>query len=154
MILSLHPRGAAAWFESTMETIYFTENQWQFKVLQATTPFGRKFGEMCRRLIWQRGHKGTMANRAEAIAYYEQHIQNIKAEVPPDKLLVFTADQGWEPLCHFIGVPAPATPYPNVNSRTEFQKIKRNVAMGAYAIMGVAIAAAGALTYGLLQVLP
>lgn len=154
VILSLHPRGAAAWFESTMETIYFTENQWQFKVLQAATPFGRKFGEMCHRLIWQRGHQGTMADRERAIAYYEQHIEKIKTEVPADKLLVFTADQGWEPLCRFIGVPVPAAPYPNVNSRAEFQKIKRNVAMGAYAIMGVAMAAAGGLVYGLLQALP
>ncbi|HEY0913541.1 MAG TPA: sulfotransferase [Solimonas sp.] len=154
VILSLHPRGAAAWFESTMETIYFTENQWQFKVLQATTPFGRKFGQMSRRLIWQRGHQGTMASREKAIAYYEQHIEKIRAEVPADKLLVFTADQGWEPLCRFIGVPVPTAPYPNVNSRAEFQKIKRNVAMGAYVIMGAGLAAAGALIYGSLQVLP
>ena len=34
-ILSLHPRGPDAWYESTVETIYFTESMWQFKVLKA-----------------------------------------------------------------------------------------------------------------------
>ncbi|HEY4164304.1 MAG TPA: sulfotransferase, partial [Dongiaceae bacterium] len=40
VLLTLHPRGPEAWFESTMETIYFTESRWQFKVLKAVTPFG------------------------------------------------------------------------------------------------------------------
>lgn len=31
VLLTLHPRGAEAWYESTIDTIYFTENVWQFK---------------------------------------------------------------------------------------------------------------------------
>jgi hypothetical protein len=47
VVLTLHPKGAEAWYDSTMDTIYFTEKMWQFKVLEFTTPFGRKFGDMC-----------------------------------------------------------------------------------------------------------
>ncbi|MBW8838145.1 MAG: hypothetical protein JF605_24795 [Burkholderia sp.] len=71
--------------------------------------------------------------------------------MPPERLLIFTADQGWAPLCHFLGVAVPNTPFPNVNDRAEFQKIKRNISRGAYAILGVgalAVAAViGAIAY-------
>ncbi|PPE75143.1 hypothetical protein C3942_05555 [Solimonas fluminis] len=153
VILTLHPKGPQAWHESTMETIYFTENQWQFQVLRAVTPFGSKFGEMTRKLIWQRGHQNTITNREKAIAYYRQHIETIKAEVPADKLLIFSADQGWNPLCEFIGKPVPTTPFPNINSRAQFQKIKGEMSKGAYVIMAAVAVAAGALIYGLSQLL-
>ena len=44
----------------------------------------------------------------------------MKARVPPDRLLVFRAADGWEPLCRFLGKPVPATPYPRTNDRREF----------------------------------
>ena len=153
VILSLHPKGAEAWYESTMETIYFTETMWQFQVLKAVTPFGKKMGEMSRKLIWGRGHQNTMADRQQAIAYYQQHIETIRREVPPEKLLVFSADQGWEPLCEFVGVPVPATPYPNVNSRAAFQKIKGELTKGAYVILALGAMAMAGLFYGVSRVL-
>ncbi len=122
VLLTLHPRSAKTWYESTKDTIYFTETMWQFKLLKLTTPFGRKFGDMAHKLIWQRSHKGTMNNRDKAIAHYHQHIEDVKAAVPADRLLVFSADQGWEPLCEFLGVPVPATEFPNVNDRAAIKQ--------------------------------
>ena len=122
VLLTLHPRSAKTWYESTKDTIYFTETMWQFKLLKMTTPFGRKFGDMAHKLIWQRSHKGTMNNRDKAIAHYHQHIEEVKAAVPADRLLVFSADQGWEPLCEFLGVPVPATEFPNVNDRAAIKQ--------------------------------
>ena len=135
VLLTLHPRGAEAWFDSTMETIYFTETMWQFKVLDLLTPFGRKFGAMSRKLIWGRAHRGTMPDRERAIAFYQEHIDTVKAAVPPERLLVYSVDQGWTPLCAFLGVPVPETPFPNVNDRAEFQKIKQRMARGAYLML-------------------
>jgi len=103
VVLTVHPRGAEAWYESTIDSIYFTETMWQFKVLEFATPFGRKFGDMSRKLIWQRSHKGSMNDRDKAIAHYYQHIADVKAAVPAERLLVFSADQGWKPLCGFLG---------------------------------------------------
>ena len=70
VLLTLHPRGPEAWYDSTIDTIYFTENMWQFKVLELFTRFGRKFGDMSRRLIWGRTLKGVMGDKAKAIARY------------------------------------------------------------------------------------
>lgn len=44
VILTVHPRGGTAWYESTVSTIYFSETMWQWKVLQLAPPFGRKGG--------------------------------------------------------------------------------------------------------------
>jgi hypothetical protein len=148
VLLTLHPRGAEAWYDSTMDTIYFTETMWQFKVLEFATPFGRKFGDMSRKLIWQRAHKGTMVDRDKAIAHYNQHIEDVKAAVPTDRLLVFSADQGWEPLCRFLDVPVPDEPFPNVNDRAAIKKTLRDLTRGAYAIIGFGAAALAGVIYG------
>lgn len=153
VLLTLHPRGPEAWYESTIDTIYASNRMWQFKVLELTTPFGRKFGEMSRKLIWQRSHKGTMDNREQAIAHYQQHIEDVKAVVPPEKLLVFSADQGWGPLCDFLGVPVPDTPFPNVNDRAAIKKTLRQMSRGAYAIVAAAAAGCAGIAYALLHYL-
>ncbi|MGH8518514.1 MAG: sulfotransferase family protein [Panacagrimonas sp.] len=153
VVLSLHPKGAETWYESTMQTIYFTEIAWQFKVLEAVTPFGRKFGEMCRKLIWGRGHRGTITDRDKAIAYYHQHIDTLRKEVPADRLLVFTVTEGWGPLCEFLGVPVPSTPFPNVNDRPAFEKIKAGINRGAYMILGLGAIVVAIAAYGIARVL-
>lgn len=148
VILTLHPRGAEAWYASSVDTIYSTELRWQFKVLELTTPFGRKFSDMTRKLIWQRSHKGTMADRDKAIAHYHQYIKEVKAAVPPGQLLVFSSDQGWQPLCDFIGVPVPDTEFPNVNDRAQIKKDLNNMERAAYAILGIGAAGLVGLIYG------
>jgi hypothetical protein len=151
VVLTVHPRGAEAWYDSTIDTIYFTETAWQFKVLEFATPFGRKMGDMSRKLIWQRSHKGTMRDRAQAIAHYHQHIADVKAAVPADRLLVFSADQGWGPLCKFLGVPVPAGEFPNVNDRAAIKQVLRQMTRGAYVILGLGAAACAGLIYGAIR---
>ncbi|MEO7478207.1 MAG: sulfotransferase family protein [Lysobacteraceae bacterium] len=153
VLLTLHPGGADAWYDSTMDTIYFTESMWQFKVLEIATPFGRKFGDMSHKLIWQRSHRGTMDDRAKAIAYYRQHIADVKAAVPPDRLLVFTVNEGWKPLCDFLGVPIPETPFPNVNDRASIKKVLKGMTRGAYVILGIGAAVIAGIVYGALRFL-
>ncbi len=148
VVLTVHPRGAEAWYESTTDTIYFTETMWQFKVLEFATPFGRKFGDMSRKLIWHRSHKGTMSYRDKAIAHYHQHIADIKSAVPEDRLLVFSADQGWKPLCEFLGVPMPESEFPNVNDRAAIKKTVNDLTKGAYAILVLGSVAFAGLVYG------
>jgi len=147
VVLTLHPKGAEAWYDSTVDTIYFTETMWQFKVLEFTTPFGRKFGDMARKLIWRRSHKGTMKDRDKAIAHYNRHMEDVKATVPPDRLLVFSVDQGWGPLCEFLGVPAPESEFPNVNDRAEIRKTVREITRGAHVILGVGLAGFAGFAY-------
>lgn len=139
VILTLHPRGPEAWYESTIDTIYFTKSSWQFKVLMLVTPFAKKMGNMTNKLIWQRSHKGTMKDKSAAIARYHDHIKEVKAIVPEDKLLIFSVDQGWEPLCKFLEMPVPETDFPNVNDRTQIKKTIADITKGAYTFIAIGI---------------
>lgn len=152
VLLTLHPKGAEVWYDSTLETIYFTENMWQFKVLKLVTPFGRKFGDMTRKLIWQRAHKGSMTDKDQAIAHYHQYIADVRAAVPVDRLLVFSADQGWGPLCEFLGVSVPNSDFPNVNDRSEIKKSIREITRAAYVILGVGLAGLACMVYAALHI--
>jgi hypothetical protein len=153
IVLTLHPKGADAWYESTIDTIYFTENRWQFKVLEIATPFGRKFADMSRKLIWGRAHRGTMNDRSRAIAEYNRHIEEVKAALPPERLLVFSVDQGWEPLCRFLNVAVPAGAFPNVNDREQIKQTIAGMTRGAYAILAGAGVIAAAAIYGVWRLL-
>lgn len=149
VILTIHPRGPEAWYESTMDTIYFTESMWQFKILKFFTPFAKKMGDMCFNLIWQRSHKGTMENMEAAISRYHEHVEELKAAIPADKLLIFSVDQGWEPLCKFLGVEPPKTDFPNVNDRAEVKKTIADITKGAYVFLAIGALAFTGIIYGL-----
>ena len=151
VLLTLHPRGPEAWYESTIDTIYFTESRWQFKFLSLFTPFAKKMRNMSSKLIWQRSHKGTMEDRKAALARYQEHIDEIKAAVPADKLLIFKVDQGWGPLCDFLGVEAPDKPFPNVNDRAEIKKTIADMSKGAYVFIGIGVILLAGIIYGLLK---
>jgi hypothetical protein len=153
VLLTLHPKGPGAWYDSVLETIYFTENKWQFKVLQLLTPFGRKFGDMLHKLAWERTLEGAMPDRTKAIARYSAWAEEVKAAVPANRLLVFKVSDGWDPLCAFLGVPKPDTQFPNVNDRADFKKNIDGMSKGAYAILAAIVVAAVAAIGGAYWVL-
>jgi hypothetical protein len=76
---------------------------------------------MINTLVWQGTFNGNFEDKADAIAIFNQHIENVKKRVPPDKLLVYNVKQGWEPLCTFLGIQVPPDkPFPHLNERTSF----------------------------------
>lgn len=151
VLLTLHPRGAEAWYESTINTIYFTETLWQFKVLKAVVPMMRKFGYMTHHLMWERSLKGTMNDKEKALARYAELIEEVKATVPAGQLLIYSVDQGWGPLCEFLGVEVPDTEFPNVNDRAEIKKTIADFTKGAYMILALGVLLAVALVVGIIQ---
>jgi hypothetical protein len=150
IILTLHPRGAETWYESTVDTIYAPSKMWQADVLKIT-PFGRKMSDMTDKLIWKRTLGGTMDDRAKAIARYNANTEDVIAAIPPERLLVFSVDQGWEPLCKFLGVPVPNGAFPNVNDRPEIKKRLAALTNVAYAILAAAAVIAAGVIYGIVR---
>jgi len=72
-------------------------------------------------LVRDKVFSGRADDRALAIARYEDNVNAVKATVPPERLLVHSLGDGWEPLCAHLGVPVPAQPYPSRNSASDFQ---------------------------------
>lgn len=60
-------------------------------------------------------------SKDNVIAAFARHNAEVQSRIPPERLLVFEAAHGWEPLCAHLGVPVPAEPFPRVNDREEFQ---------------------------------
>ena len=148
VLLTLHPGGPDAWYDSTWETIYAPMRLWHGRVLEIATPFGRTFMGMVRKLIWEGFHKGTMVDRERAKERYQEHIDEVKAAVPADKLLIFMASEGWGPLCEFLGTPEPEGEFPHINDRASMKKMLRGIMTGAYVIVaGAALLLAG-LVFG------
>ncbi|HEX5309624.1 MAG TPA: sulfotransferase [Solirubrobacteraceae bacterium] len=81
-----------------------------------------RYLKLVERMFW--GPQGTFAagheTPAQMIAQFEAHNELVKANVPSDRLLVWSVTEGWEPLCEFLEVPAPAEPLPHVNDRETF----------------------------------
>lgn len=72
-------------------------------------------------LIRDKVFGGRPHDRAHAIAAYEENVRTVKATVAPERLLVHSLGDGWEPLCARLRVPVPDVPYPKRNTADEFR---------------------------------
>lgn len=54
------------------------------------------------------------------IKRFNQRNAEVVAIVPKERLLIFDAKEGWEPLCKFLNVHVPDKPFPKTNSTEEF----------------------------------
>lgn len=149
VLLTLHPKGAEAWYDSTIDTIYFTEKLWQFKVLEWLTPFGRKLGDVSHKLIWGRTLKGVMGDRAKAVERYNAHIEEVRSAVPPERLLIFSVAEGWGPLCRFLAVPEPSERFPQLNDRESIKKTIGELIVGSYVTLAAYVAVGSACVAGI-----
>ena len=110
IILTL--RDADAWYDSIMNTIYLSSSM-RAKSDDATE---RASGEWAMEIIWDRVFDGKMDDRAHVTNVFNEHNNKVIRQVPKDRLLVFEAKSGWDPLCEFLGQPVPEVDYPRVNS--------------------------------------
>lgn len=44
------------------------------------------------------------------------HYAHIREVVPKDNLLEWVPQDGYEPICNFLGAPVPSEPFPHINS--------------------------------------
>jgi len=114
VLLSVRP--AARWWKSFSGTI---------KTLLDDPPANpdptiRRLRAMSHGIIAGRSLKGVYDDADAAIEAFDRHVAEVQAAIPADRLLVFDVAEGWEPLCRFLDVPVPDTPFPRTNSTDEF----------------------------------
>lgn len=83
-------------------------------------------------LLWEIQTQGRPELRRDVDALeesYYKHIERIRAMIPPDKLLEFNLNQGWKPLCDFLGMPVPDNKMPHVNDRVVMQALLATLGM-------------------------
>jgi hypothetical protein len=113
VILSLRDPGR--WYESMAETILKS-----MSMMGLEQPFPDDHPFWFGGTIIPQKTFGFDFSEGNVLAAFERHNAEVRRRIPAERLLVFEAAQGWEPLCAFLGVPAPDEPFPRVNSREEF----------------------------------
>jgi hypothetical protein len=103
-------RDPDAWFESTQATIFAPGAPG----LNPPPPLKRFFET-------QLSDMGEhIHDRDFMVDLFNRNTADVLRTIPKERLLVYEAGQGWEPLCAFLGVPVPDEPYPRENSRQAF----------------------------------
>lgn len=115
----LSTRSAESWYSSFSETILaslLAKENWPPPAVPWLT--------MVTRVVIDRS-LGGRTDKDGVIAAFQAQEAAVKSAILPGRLLVHTAKDGWEPLCTFLGVPVPATPYPRTNSKEEFFELMK-----------------------------
>lgn len=88
--------------------------------VETSDPLRLRRMAMAREVIDRRVFGGRMAEKDHALAVFARHVEEVKAALPPERLLVFEVREGWGPLCAFLGRPVPEGPFPRENSTAAF----------------------------------
>jgi hypothetical protein len=107
-IVLLSTREPESWWKSASMTIFpasrGAEGEWRDMV---DAMFASRFTP-------------ALDDRDACIAAFERHNADVRRRVPRERLLEWTASEGWEPLCKALGVPVPDDPFPRVNTSEDF----------------------------------
>jgi hypothetical protein len=124
IILTL--RDPQSWYRSAAATIFArmleardAEILRARGVADAIDPIRRRHMAMINAVVVEQSFDGSL-DEANALHMFNAHNDEVRRLVPPERLLVYEVGQGWAPLCAFLGLPVPATPFPQVNSVDDF----------------------------------
>lgn len=105
------------WFASYLTLVKI--NKMVNKIAPMVPKF-KKFKFMIQQVTWH--IFSDIEDKEHCIDVYLRHIEEVKAHVPEEQLLIFEVKDGWEPLCNFLGVEIPDKPFPHLNTRGELLK--------------------------------
>mmetsp|Transcript_17811 Transcript_17811/g.24736 ORF Transcript_17811/g.24736 Transcript_17811/m.24736 type:complete len:269 (+) Transcript_17811:96-902(+) len=116
----LTTRDSNSWYNSLYNTVFWVE---YLSPLQKLRFQFWDFSKMNKKIIWDGTFDGKFTDKEYATSVFEEHIEEIKRVVPEDRLLIFHPNDGWEPLCKFLGKDTPESEFPKGNSAEEFRAI-------------------------------
>jgi hypothetical protein len=110
-----------------------------------------RFSKMYRCWSKANGHlyRWDLARNAEHV--YDEHVALVRGAARDSAFLEYDPNQGWEPLCEFLGKPIPKEPFPTGNVAEEFHnrvegamkkrfiRAARNIAFSCLIGMGVGL---------------
>jgi hypothetical protein len=115
-------RDPQTWYASAAATIF--ARMMEFEALRAdptaVDPVRRRHMEMVNTVVVEKTFGGSLG-KSHAIRVFNAHNDEVRRSVPPGRLFVYESGEGWEPLCAFLGMPVPTTPYPKANTMEEFR---------------------------------
>lgn len=121
-LVLLSTRDPEAWYRSASNTI--------FQPIEQTPPgLEEWFGTTVPKLFETR-FCAELDNATAMIEAFERHNAEVRAGVPAERLLEWTASDGWEPICARLGVAVPDEPFPLTNTTAETRELLGMPALG------------------------
>ncbi|MFZ0977626.1 MAG: sulfotransferase family protein [Solirubrobacteraceae bacterium] len=122
----LSVRDPEAWERSMLDTIWGLFHGQSLmahisKAREVVDPDWRAYMQLMRRM-WAAqgvfsGPELQPGQLADAITRYQEQVQR---NIPEDRLLVWSVQDGWEPLCRFLDVEVPDAEFPRLNDSKMF----------------------------------
>lgn len=121
-------RDADKWYNSAANTIFKEPEPVKFTILKWMGKLSTKLSYIpqiyyhIQTFLFKEAFQDKMKDKVAMMAMFNAWSEEVKRTVPAEKLLVYEVQQGWEPLCAFLNIPVPSTPFPRTNSKESFQK--------------------------------
>ena len=113
-LILLSVRDPEAWYKSASDTIFFgldrTDGELGPWMASVKKLLGDRFCD-------------DFANKDAMIAAFNRHNDEVRAEVPAERLLEWVPADGWAPICERLGVAVPEEPFPVTNTTKEFREM-------------------------------
>ncbi len=132
-------RDAESWYQSASDTIFWASKPSSGRILKmiVNLPFSR---ESRRRLpvlkfngkMLEREFGKDLKDKKRVIQRFNDHNEEVINVISKERMLIFDPKSGWEPLCKFLNVPAPSTPFPKSNTKEEFIKNAELIGKGKF----------------------
>lgn len=103
-------RDPEAWYHSCQNTIFPKIKQVQ-----------GEWGDMIRAVVFG-SFISDLDNKQACIEAYLTHLEQVRSDVPKDRLIEWQTGDGWQPLCDGLGIEVPNEPFPHVNTTSDFQQ--------------------------------
>lgn len=127
----LSVRDPNSWYESAQNTIGQAwddparNNTFLLRLLRRLVPGINRQISAVEKVMHQRTFgKASIDDRIsneDAVSAFVQHNEEVKRRMPEDRLLVYSVEEGWAPLCSFLGVEEPKELFPRINDRRSFR---------------------------------
>lgn len=114
-------RDHEAWYHSCLSTILAMKGDWLMWVRSFFCSELFWVEENFLRCLWPTFFRGDFEHTGKIVL--SEHCATVRgccAGVPGRKLLEWSPEDGWEPLCKFLGKPVPKGPFPSGNTSEEY----------------------------------
>jgi hypothetical protein len=107
-------RDPECWYESTQQTIFAP--RW---IDYLSTSIAADFVDTNVNSYFE----GRMHDKEYLVQRFKDHVAEVQATIPAERLLTFKAEDGWKPLCKFLDRPVPDQPFPHIEDSEEARGI-------------------------------
>lgn len=111
-------RDVDSWHASTMKTVYWRVTDHELRWLSHFDWAASMYYPMLKK-FFDTFFEGDFPNVGKDV--FKRHYAEVRSLVPKENLLEYRVQDGWEPLCNFLGDAIPkGVPFPNVNDNSDF----------------------------------